>query len=99
MKYQVTLESVAMKRETKGPFTNTCKGGLKHFLARNTFRAPFGQKKIAHPSLFFPKEIRCQPKRNAYRLNFQNKYDFSAHHPPLSELKKFIGPFLHQAPL
>ena len=60
-------------RPTKGPFTNTCKGGLmqKIFIAKIVRPPPpFRQKKKKIRAPLFAMKITGQRRRKAYKLNF-----------------------------
>ena len=75
----------------KGPFTNTWNGGLGPFQV--------DLKTISGPPLFAMK-ITGQPHKKACKLNFYWKICGNFFQgPPLTRVKNFKGPFLHQAPL
>ena len=66
-------------RPTKGPFTNTCKGGksgwCKKYSSRKLFAPPLSdreqkKKNQGPPPFFFAMKITGQRRRKAYKLNF-----------------------------
>ena len=86
---------------TKGPFTNTCKGGLMQtkFSAKNFQGPPFGPTKF-FGAPFLTRKIGVNPIKNHIDSLFRGKISVVFFSGPPFRAPKFSGPpFLHQAPL
>ena len=99
VQYILKLNEYSLKT-SKGPFTNTCKGGRD---AKNIYRKHFSGPPLQTAKKFqaplFVMKITGQPHRKACKLNFNGKsvvIFFSG--PPLQGSTILRAPFLHQAP-
>ena len=101
--YSATLKNpcfeISLSR--KGPFTNTCQGGLmqNNFRAKNFQGPPFGPQNFSGPP-FLARKIGVNPTENHIDSFFRGKISvFFFQGPPFQTSKIFRAPLFVSGPL